>query len=287
MQNLRLKSYKTLIFLMLVLTIVGCGKKNDATNNKSFTIKGSDTMVQLMSLLSESYMKTNPENKISITGGGSGTGISALLNGTTDVCASSREIEEKELSIGKAKNIVPVSVVIANDGLAVVVHKDNPINELTMEQVKKIYTGEYKNWKDLGGQDQPIDVYSRESSSGTYKFFQEHVLNKKDYAKEVKLMPSTQTIIQSVSDSKWAVGYSGLGYTKNANIKILGIKKDESSPVVMPSDKTVLNKTYSIARPLYLMFNGEPKGELKKFVDFCISEAGQKIVEESGYVKVK
>ena len=287
MQNLRLKSYKTLIFLMLVLTIVGCGKKNDETKSKSFMIKGSDTMVQLMSLLSESYMKTNPENKISITGGGSGTGISALLNGTTDICASSRDIEEKEISIGKAKNIVPVSIVIANDGLAVVVHKDNPINELTMEQVKKIYTGEYKNWKDLGGQDQPIDVYSRESSSGTYKFFQEHVLNKKDYAKEVKLMPSTQTIIQSVSDSKWAVGYSGLGYTKNANIKILGIKKDDSSPVVMPSDKTVLDKTYSIARPLYLIFNGEPKDELKKFVDFCISEAGQKIVEESGYVKVK
>ena len=287
MQNLRLKSYKTLIFLMLVLTIVGCGKKSDQTKSKSFTIKGSDTMVQLMSLLSESYMKTNPENKISITGGGSGTGISAILNGTTDICASSREIEEKEISIGKSKNIVPVSVVIANDGLAVVVHKDNPINELTMEQVKKIYTGEYKNWKDLGGQDQPIDVYSRESSSGTYKFFQEHVLNKKDYAKEVKLMPSTQTIIQSVSDSKWAVGYSGLGYTKNANIKILGIKKDDSSPVVIPSDKTVLDKTYSIARPLYLMFNGEPKGELKKFVDFCISEAGQKIVEESGYVKIK
>lgn len=287
MQNLRLKSYKTLIFLMLVLTIVGCGKKSDETKSKSFTIKGSDTMVQLMSLLSESYMKTNPENKISITGGGSGTGISALLNGTTDICASSREIEEKEISIGKSKNIIPVPVVIANDGLAVVVHKDNPINELTMEQVKKIYTGEYKNWKDLGGQDQPIDVYSRESSSGTYKFFQEHVLNKKDYAKEVKLMPSTQTIIQSVSDSKWAVGYSGLGYTKNANIKILGIKKDDSSPVVIPSDKTVLDKTYSIARPLYLMFNGEPKGELKKFVDFCISEAGQKIVEESGYVKIK
>jgi phosphate transport system substrate-binding protein len=272
---------------MLVLTIVGCGKKNDETNSKSFMIKGSDTMVQLMSLLSESYMKTNPENKISITGGGSGTGISALLNGTTDICASSRDIEEKEISIGKAKNIVPVSIVIGNDGLAVVVHKDNPINELTMEQVKKIYTGEYKNWKDLGGQDQPIDVYSRESSSGTYKFFQEHVLNKKDYAKEVKLMPSTQTIIQSVSDSKWAVGYSGLGYTKNANIKILGIKKDDSSPVVMPSEKTVLDKTYSIARPLYLIFNGEPQGELKKFVDFCLSEAGQKIVEESGYVKVK
>lgn len=287
MQTLRLKSYKTLIFLMLVLTIVGCGKKNDETKSKSFMIKGSDTMVQLMSLLSESYMKTNPENKISITGGGSGTGISALLNGTTDICASSRDIEEKEISIGKAKNIVPVSIVIGNDGLAVVVHKDNPINELTMEQVKKIYTGEYKNWKDLGGQDQPIDVYSRESSSGTYKFFQEHVLNKKDYAKEVKLMPSTQTIIQSVSDSKWAVGYSGLGYTKNANIKILGIKKDDSSPVVMPSEKTVLDKTYSIARPLYLIFNGEPQGELKKFVDFCLSEAGQKIVEESGYVKVK
>ncbi len=287
MLNLRLKSYKTLIFLMLVLIIAGCGKKSDTTKSGNFTIKGSDTMVQLMSLLSESYMKANPENKISITGGGSGTGISALLNGTTDICASSREIEEKETAIGKSKNIVPVSISIANDGLAVVVHKDNPINELTMEQVKKIYTGEYKNWKELGGPDQAIDVYSRESSSGTYKFFQEHVLNKKDYAKEVKLMPSTQTIIQSVTDSKWAIGYSGLGYTKNANIKILGIKKDDSSPSVIPSEKTVLDKTYSIARPLYLIFNGEPKGDLKKFVDFCVSEAGQKIVEESGYVKIK
>jgi phosphate transport system substrate-binding protein len=286
MQKLKIKSIKFLVTILLIATVFGCGKK-DNSKSGAFTIKGSDTMVQLISLLSEDYMKKNPGSKISVTGGGSGTGIAALLNGTTDICASSRELEEKEKEQGKTKNINTKEIGIANDGVAIVVHKDNPINELTMEQVKKIYIGEIKNWKELGGPDQSIDIYSRESSSGTYKFFQEHVLAKKDYAKEVKLMPSTQTIIQSVTDSKWSIGYSGLGYTKNANVKILGIKKDENSPVVMPSDKTVLDKTYSIARPLYLVFNGEPKDDLKKFLDFCLSEQGQKIVEETGYVKIK
>jgi phosphate transport system substrate-binding protein len=283
--------FKILMVVLLssMMIFTGCSKKDktDANKKTAITVKGSDTMVQLMSTLAENYMKQNAGSQVSVTGGGSGTGIAALLNGTTDIASSSRDIEQKEKDQFAQKNLNSNPVSIANDGVAIVVHKDNPVNELTMEQLAKIYTGEYTSWKDVGGPDQPIDVYSRENSSGTYKFFQEHVMAKKDYVKTAKLMPSTQTIIQSVTDGKWAIGYSGLGYTKGANVKILGIKKDDKSPAIMPSDKTVLDKTYSVARPLFLIFNGTPQDEMKKFLDFCLSDAGQKIVEETGYVKIK
>jgi phosphate transport system substrate-binding protein len=287
-----MKTFNKIFFSIFLLTIMivavsSCGKKTDSQKKGMLSIKGSDTMVELMGSLAENYMKQNPGSQISVTGGGSGTGIAALLNGTTDICASSRDLEAKELTQATEKNILPKTFIIANDGLAVVVHPDNPVKELTVEQIRKIFTGEYKNWKDVGGPDQPIDIYSRESSSGTYKFFQEHVLNKKDYAKEVKLMPATQAIIQAVTDSKWSIGYSGLGYTKNAKVKIVPVKKDENSPAVLPSSVTVLDKSYSIARPLYLVINGEAKDDIKKFIDFCISDTGQKLAEESGYVKIK
>ncbi len=281
-----------LALLMLVLlsfAAAGCAKKDktDSKDKKSVTIKGSDTMVHLMSSLAEAFMKKTPEVQVSVTGGGSGTGIAAIINGTTDICASSRDMQQKEKDQAKEKGISIVEKVIAYDGLAVIVNPENPLKDITMEQIKKIYTGAYKNWKDLGGPDHPITVLSRESNSGTYVFFQEHVLNKENFDPSVKLMPASSSIAQSVSQDKWSIGYLGLGYTKEGNVKVLNVKKDENSPAVTPNHNTVLDKSYSIARPLFLIFNGEPSGNMKLVFDFAVSPDGQKIVEETGYVTLK
>lgn len=278
-----------LVLVLLVFAVAGCSKrdKQDSQNKKSVTIKGSDTMVHLMSTMAEAYMKFKAGDQVSVTGGGSGTGIAAIINGTTDICASSRDMQQKEKDDAKSKNVNIVEKVIAFDGLAVIVHPDNPINELTMEQVKKVFTGAYKNWKELGGPDQPITALSRESNSGTYVFFQEHVLEKENFDPTVKLMPASSSIAQSISQDKWSIGYLGLGYTKEGNIKVLNIKKDANSLAVTPNHNTVLDKSYSIARPLFLIFNGEPQGINASFLEFSVSPEGQKIVEETGYVTLK
>lgn len=281
-----------LIVLMLVLfsfAAAGCSKKDkqSSDNKKSITIKGSDTMVHLMSTLAEAFMKKNPGAQVSVTGGGSGTGIAALLNGTTDICASSRDMQQKEKDQAKEKNINPVEKIIAYDGIAIVVNPENPIKDISMEQLKKIYTGAYKNWKELGGPDQPITVLSRESNSGTYVFFQEHVLNKENYAPTVKLMPASSSIVQSVSSDKWSIGYVGLGYTKEGNIKVVPVKKDDTAQPILPTHETVLDKSYGIARALYLYFNGEPANNNKLLLEFAMSPEGQKIVEETGYITLK
>jgi phosphate transport system substrate-binding protein len=278
-----------LVLVLLVFAAAGCSKrdKQDSQNKKSVTIKGSDTMVHLMSTMAEAYMKFKAGDQVSVTGGGSGTGIAAIINGTTDICASSRDMQQKEKDEAKSKNVNIVEKVIAYDGLAVIVHPDNPISELTMEQVKKVFTGAYKNWKDLGGPDQSITALSRESNSGTYVFFQEHVLEKENFDPTVKLMPASSSIAQSISQDKWSIGYLGLGYTKEGNIKVLNIKKDANSPAVTPGYNTVLDKSYSIARPLFLIFNGEPQGINASYLEFCMSLEGQKIVEETGYVTLE
>jgi len=278
-----------LVLVLLVFAVAGCSKrdKQDSQNKKSVTIKGSDTMVHLMSTMAEAYMKSKAGDQVSVTGGGSGTGIAAIINGTTDICASSRDMQQKEKDEAKSKNVNIVEKVIAFDGLAVIVHPDNPISELTMEQIKKVFTGAYKNWKELGGPDQPINALSRESNSGTYVFFQEHVLEKENFDPTIKLMPASSSIAQTVSQDKWSIGYLGLGYTKEGNVKVLNVKKDTNSPAVTPNHTTVLDKTYSIARPLFLIFNGEPQGINASYLEFCMSPEGQKIVEETGYVTLK
>ncbi len=252
------------------------------------TIKGSDTMVHLVSSWAEEFMNQHEGIEVSVTGGGSGTGIAAMINGTTDMCAASREIKPKELQLAEQKGIEPMGHVVARDGIAVVVNPKNPVGELNIEQIGKIFTGAYTNWRDVGGPDEKIIVLSRESSSGTYVFFQEHVLKKKDYTTKARLMPATSAIIQSVSSDKWAIGYVGLGYAAEAGdkVKTLAIKEDADSPAVMPSEKTVKSGEYSIARPLHLYTKGEPQGIIKEFLDFCLSDEGQKIVREMGYVAV-
>ena len=282
-------STATLIIALTVIT--GCSRREGSTGSEQtfITIKGSDTMVHLASSWAETFMKQNPDIEVSVTGGGSGTGIAALLNGTTDICAASRKIKDKELQLALEKNIHPHEITVAKDGIAVVVHPDNPVNELTLEQLSKIFTDNSLRWSDMGGIDEPIIVLSRESSSGTYVFFQEMVLKKQDYMQDAKLMPATSAIIQSVSTDKSAIGYVGLGYGLAAKdkVKILAVKTDDNSPAVMPSDETVKSGQYAIARPLFLYLNGEPQGTVKQFIDFCLSPEGQAVVKDTGYVAIQ
>lgn len=279
------------IVALTALTLTsGCSKQgNSDTEQRFITIKGSDTMVHLVSSWAEAFMQQNPDIEVSVTGGGSGTGIAALLNGTTDICAASRKIKDKELELALQKGIHPHELAVARDGIAVVVHPDNPIKELTLEQLSRIFTGQSLRWSEVGGPNEEIIVLSRESSSGTYVFFQEMVLKKQDYMQDAKLLPATSSIIQSVSTDKWAIGYVGLGYALAAKdkVKIIAVKEGDTSAAVIPSDETVKTGQYPIARPLYFYLNGEPKGTVKKFVDFCLSAEGQAVVTDAGYVAVQ
>ncbi len=268
------------------LSLTGCSKSSG--NSHNISIKGSDTMVHLASNWAEAYMEKHPETFISVTGGGSGTGIAALLNGTTDICIASRKIKDKEIDLAEEHGITPVELATARDGIAIVVNPENPIQSLTIEQIGKIYTGAYTNWNQLGGNDHHIVVLSRESSSGTYVFFQKMVMNKHDYRQDAMLMPSTSAIIQSVSQDKWAIGYVGLGYAFNAadRVKVISVKKTADAAPVVPSVATVQSGEYAIARPLRFYTNGEPEGDIKSFIDFVLSDEGQKIVLEAGYVPI-
>jgi len=198
-------------------------------------------------------------------------------------------MKEKEKQQAGEKGVEVKEVVVARDGIAVVVNPKNPVKELDMQQIAQIYTGTYTRWNQTGGGDDEILVFSRESSSGTYVFFQEHVLKNKDYTQKAKLMPATSAIIESVSTDKNAIGYVGLGYALAAGnkVKIVAVKADANSPAVMPSDDTVTNGQYSIARPLYLYVNNKATADVTAFVNFCLSDAGQAIVKEAGYVTVK
>jgi len=276
--------------LMLTMSLFfACSKgKNDGDGSTYLTIKGSDTMVHLASSWAETFMDEHKGADISVTGGGSGTGIAALLNGTTDICIASRSIKQKEIELAGKKGIEPIELATARDGIAVVVNPQNPVDVLTIEQIGKIYIGAYTNWKQLGGPDKEIVVLSRESSSGTYVFFQKRVMSKKDYTRDAMLMPSTSAIVQSISQDKWAIGYIGLGYAFEAKdkVKMLQVKENVEAPAVIPSVATVQSGEYAIARPLHFYTNGTPSGSVKSFIDFVLSEEGQKIVLETGYVPV-
>jgi phosphate transport system substrate-binding protein len=294
--NEKVKNFNKEVFIVasvlisLSVGIAGCSKRDDRTGSEKryITIKGSDTMVHLVSNWAEAFMNKREGVEVSVTGGGSGTGIAALLNETTDICAASRKIKSKELLQALEKNIHPYEIAVAKDGIAVVVHPENPVDRLTIEQLGKIFTGEVLRWSDVSGPDKEIEVLSRESSSGTYVFFQEMVLKKQDYMQDAKLLPATSAIIQSVSTDRWAVGYVGLGYAVAAEdkVKIIAVKESDESAAVIPSEQTVKSGKYPIARPLYLYLNGEPKGIVKDFVEFCLSSGGRKIVEETGYVAI-
>lgn len=294
-----IKRLFTGIAVLLLLLQVSCdsGPKESsksqpaskAGSQKAISVKGSDTMVHLTSSWAEQFMGLYPGTQVSVTGGGSGTGIAALLNGTTDICASSREIQGKEKEIALQKKIDLVEHVVALDGLAIIVNPANPVTELSMEQIRKIFTGEYASWKDVGGPDLPVIVLSRESSSGTFVFFQEFVLNKADYTPKARLLAGTSALVQSVAADQGAIAYVGLAFAleAKATVKMVPVKSSDGAPAFLPSGETVRAGQYPVARPLYLYTNGSSSSEVKSFVDFCLSDAGQKIVTETGYISAK
>jgi phosphate transport system substrate-binding protein len=281
---------KKLFSLLLVgVILLFCGLSLAAEH---ITVKGSDTMVILAQKWAETYMKAHKDVTIMVTGGGSGTGIAALINGTTTLANSSRPIKPKEIKDAKANSIEPMEYKVAMDALAVIVNAQNPVNELSMNQLGAIYTGKINNWKEVGGPDQRIMRYSRESNSGTYVFFKEHVMQDKDYAPDCQNMPGTSAVAEAVSKDSWGIGYGGVAYfAKMKELKILRVKKDNTSKGVSPlkQDGTVdfeaVWKTeYPVARYLYCYSAGKPSAKVQEYLNWVLSKEGQSIVEEIGYV---
>ena len=248
-------------------------------------IKGSDTVLPLSQKEAEDYMKKNKKAELTVIGGGSGVGFAALIDGSTDIAMASRKIKVGEkLKLTEAGKPFK-EVIIGHDALAVVVNPKNKVSKLTREQLENIFTGKTTNWKEVGGDDLAIVVYSRESSSGTYEFFKEHILENKNYATSVLSLPATGAIIQSVSQTKGAIGYVGLAYVEK-EIKALSISFD-GKIFVAPKMETAKNHTYPVVRPLYYYYLNSKEAAVKPFLDFVLSAEGQKIVQEVGYVPVK
>ncbi len=252
----------------------------------NLTVKGSDTMVVLGQKWAETYMKTHAGQTVQVTGGGSGTGISALTNGTTDIAESSRSMKDAEKTAVQAKFNQPATeFIVARDGVTVYVQPSKPLTELTMDQVKQIYTGKVENWKEVGGPDAKITLYSRENNSGTYVFFKEHVLANADYSARAQTLPGTAAVVNAVARDKNGIGYGGAAYAKG--IKALKIKKDAASPGVAPSEATVKDGSYALARALFFYTRGAPAGDVKAFIDWVMGKDGQKVVTEVGYFPAK
>lgn len=249
-------------------------------------IKGSDTCLPLTQQEAENYLHAHPGSRITVTGGGSGVGISALQEGTTDIAMASRKIKFDEKLKMKQAGLSPVEVIVAHDALAVIVHPSNPVTNLTREQLEGIFTGKIKNWKEVGGTDSPIVAYSRETSSGTYEFFKESVLEHKNYMNGIMSMPATGAIIQSVSQTKGAIGYVGLAYL-NKEVKPIHISYDGGKKYIAPSLEHARDKTYPIVRPLYYYYEAKNAATAKPFIDYVLSPEGQKTVQKVGYIPLK
>jgi phosphate transport system substrate-binding protein len=280
------------IGLLLAVIMVAAGLLGCARSKGAIQIKGSDTMVNLGQAWAEEFMKKYPDIPVAVTGGGSGTGIASLINGTTDIAECSRSMEKNEITLAQKKGVFPYETEVAYDGIAVVVALQNPISKLTIQQISDIFSGKITNWKDVGGADKKIVGLSRDRNSGTHVFFLEHVVkmskkeNTREFAKSVLMMPSNQAIVEEVSSNPDAIGYIGLGYLSD-KLKAIAVAKDESSVYVTPSVQSVKDKSYSVSRPLYMYTNQEPAEEIKTFIDYVLSEEGQKIVLEMDFVPLK
>jgi phosphate transport system substrate-binding protein len=256
-----------------------------AAQAAAITVKGSDTMVVLGQRWAEEYMKSHTGQTIQVTGGGSGTGISALINGTTDVCEASRAMKDAEKKqLAEKAGGPPIEIPVAKDGLSVYVNDSNPLSELSMAQLKSIFTGKVTNWKEIGGPDAKIIPYSRENSSGTYVFFKEHVLDNADYTPRAQAMPGTAAVVNAVAREKFGIGYGGAAYAKG--IKVVKVKKD-NGPAIAPTDATIKDGTYPLSRPLFFYLRPKPAAEIKAFTDWVLSPAGQAIVVKVGYFPIK
>lgn len=282
---------RTMFYALCVslLTLIGGGGfLQSSCQAANLTVKGSDTMLMLGQAWAEAFMKKNNKIDVSIQGGGSGTGISALINKTCDIAAASRPMKAKEIEKCKEKNIMPIATAVAMDGVSFAVNSANPVKTFTLAQLKDIYTGKVRNWKQVGGNDAPIVVLSRESSSGTYVYIQDTMLKGAKYAKTALLMPSTKAIQQEITNNKNAIGYGGVAYFINKkNIKIVPLALKAGAAAIHPTDDNVRSKKYPLSRPLYFYTPGKPKGAAAEFINFALSAEGQKLVTSTGYVSLK
>lgn len=267
------------IALFVVIMFVSFGQIN------AQRIKGSDTVLPIAQKTAENFMNKDRSTRVTVTGGGTGVGISALMDGTCDIAMASRAIKFGEkIKFKKAKQDI-TEVIVAYDALAVVINPSNPINRLTREQLEGIFRGRITNWKQLGGQDLKIIVYSRETSSGTYEFFKESVLEEKNYVSHTLSMPATGAVIQSVSQTKGAIGYVGLAYI-NKRIKTIAVSYNNKS-FAQPTVENAKKKLYPIIRPLYYYYNSKDKKKVTPLINYILSYEGQNIIKKSGYIPVR
>ena len=283
-------------FILLLIFIASCGPSPEQPTSPTqasayIENKGSDTIVNLALAWAERYQSEHPDARISVTGGGSGTGIAALLNGTVDIANASRQIKSEEMQQATSKGINPVEHVIARDAIAVIVNPENPVGQLTLQQISDIYSGKISNWQEVGGEDRPIVRLSRETNSGTHVYFLETVLrlgdknNKAFFSTDTLLLPSSEGIISEVRQNPNAIGYDGLGYVPK-DLRMIAIAEEEGGAYVLPSIPTVNDKSYPIARDLYMYTNGEPTGITKEYLAWILSPEAQQIVAELGFVPV-
>jgi phosphate transport system substrate-binding protein len=275
----------------------GCGVKRPETgagadgHTRIIENKGSDTLVNLALAWAEAYMEAHPEVSISVTGGGSGTGIAAMINGTVSIANASREMKPEEITAAKANGVSPVEFAVAHDAIAVIVSPSNPVQCLSIQQISDIYTGEIKNWMEVGGENRPIVLLSRESNSGTYVYFLENVIrlgNSKSkllFSADTLLMPSSEGISSEIRQNPNAIGYDGLGYV-TGDLKVIAVSKSGNGSFVVPSARTVKNGSYPIARPLYMYTAGQPAGQIKDYIEW-IFNGGQTLVAKLGFVPLQ
>jgi phosphate transport system substrate-binding protein len=284
------------IALLLMISVfmgIGCVDSNEATDNtsenesagsSSITVKGSDTVLPLSQAEAEDFMMENSDKKVTVIGGGSGVGIAALIDGEIEIAMASREMKESEIQAAKQNGIEPLEHTIAWDGIAVVVNPENPVSQLTYEQLQGIYDGNISNWKDVGGEDRQIAVITRDSSSGTYEYFKEEILVDREYRPDALVQPATGGIVEEVAGNEGAIGYIGFAYVDDST---KAVALDGGEGYVEATEENILSGTYPLSRPLYYYTNGEPQGETKEFIDFVMSPTGQAIVSEIGYFPVK
>jgi phosphate transport system substrate-binding protein len=283
-----MKRYRWIVYTACLLAAAGLARcaGQGGRRAEALTLKGSDTMVILGQRWAEKFMQKHPGAVIQVTGGGSGTGIAALINGTTDVCQSSRPMKDEEKTQIQQKYGSPVQeILVAKDGLSVYVNEANPITSLTLAQLKDVYSGTTTNWKQLGGKDAPIILYGRENNSGTYAYFKEHVLGGGDYTAAMQTLPGTAAVVNAVAQDANGIGYGGAAYAKG--VKECGIQKDAGSPAVLPTEATVHDGSYPISRGLYYYLRQAPQGAVKDFIDFALSDEGQATVKEVGYFPIR
>jgi phosphate transport system substrate-binding protein len=273
------KSFLVMMLLAIVLTA------SVYSQEAKITVKGSDTMVILAQKWAELYMKKNPTASIQVTGGGSGVGITALINGTTDICNSSRPMKQTEIEKLKARyNTLGVEIPCAKDGVTIFLNEANKVQELTLKQLSDIYTGKIKNWKELGGNNAEIRLYGRENSSGTYTYFHDEVVLE-DYAATVQSLPGTAAVVNAVKKDVNGIGYGGAAYA--VGVKYAKVKKDAKSTGYTPTAENIGNGTYPITRYLYMYLRNRPTGETKKYIDWILSSEGQMVATEVGYFPYK